>query len=128
MEPSKGFTLIETIIAFTIFVISLAFIYQSINLFTSKYIYLIKVSRDIVYIEDYNTSVVGELSGASSLIQVRNVDFGKGEVECEEKTYSTRYYLCPYKDISPLNPNIEVHIPGVYVMVFNSGFRMLVNK
>lgn len=126
---NKGYTLIEVIVTFTILMFAISLFYQTSGMVTSRIFYLERESREIDYMADYSNSITYELKNLSQLISNKPYEIGRDTVECYEKqSLSTRYLSCPYKDYIPYNPNIETVVPGVSLIVFNSGLVMLVPR
>ncbi|MEJ5339257.1 MAG: type II secretion system protein [Aquificaceae bacterium] len=124
----RGYTLIEILVAFSIAIIAIPVIYQTLSTLSSRLYYLDKISREIDYLQRYNNSVVGELTNQSSIIRSFYFELESIKGECEEKGSEERYISCPYKDFSPLNPYLDTPVDGVRVIVFSSGFYFLIPK
>lgn len=125
---ARGYTLIEVLIAFSLAILIIPVVYQTLGTLSSRVYYLDRVSREINYIQEYNNSIVGELINQSYSIRSFYFEIDSIRGNCEERSLESRFVLCPYKNFSPKNPQLEETVNGVSVLVFNSGFYLLIPK
>ena len=87
----RGFTLVEVIIAFTIAVLAIAFIQQSLSLIAKRLYVMKKQERDLQTVAQIQGVFTAQVQGLAKLLESKNVE-GKN---CNLMEYNGfNYYAC----------------------------------
>ncbi len=87
----RGFTLVEVVIAFTIAVLAIAFIQQSLSLIAKRLYVMKKQERDLQTVAQVQEIFTAQVQGLAKLLETKNVD-GKNCNLMEYKSFN--YYAC----------------------------------
>lgn len=88
----RGFTLVEVVIAFTIAILAVAFIQQSLSLIAQRLYIMKKQEKDIQTVSEIQNIFSAQLNLSATLLERKDVE-GKA---CNLMAYrSFNYYACP---------------------------------